>query len=542
MAITLTIRQKLFGSAALSVALTLAIGLIGYRSIVELTETNDISATYAKAIRFNVETDMFHDALNSDVQAALLAGLQGDAAAHAAAREDVAEHAKAIKANVKALAELPIADEIRAKIEQAGSALEAYTNGAVEIVAMAKDQNEAALAKKAHFQELFTDLEGRLEQVSERLVEQTERSRDEAVAMAARQQNIMLGALAIALPLLLVFTVVIVRSISQRLAALGAFTRELASGDADVRKRLPADGGDEIATSAESFNTFMVMLQQIIIDLKRGSDDVAAASVQLSSSSKRGAESSHKQSQAAETAAATVEELTVSISAIAQSAEEVRALSLTGLERTRASHGRLGTLVQEVRDVETAVRAIADSASAFINSTTTITSMTRQVREIADQTNLLALNAAIEAARAGEQGRGFAVVADEVRKLAERSSQSAGQIDEVTVSLGSRAAEVERAIKRGLEALEQSHHCVNGVVEMLSAADSSVADANRGVDDITRAVLEQRVASQDMAQNVEQIARMAEESHASVRESAASATSMEQTASELQALVRRFRV
>jgi len=542
MALKLTIRQKLIGSTVIPVALTFTVGLIGYHAIGELDHANEVSTTYASAVRFNVETDMLHDALNSDVQSALLAGLQTDASAHAAAARDVAEHSNAIKANMQSLAELPIADDIKAKLQQSGAALDAYTKGAEETVALALDHNDDALAKRPQFNQLFRELEKQLAQISDRLMDESNRSRDAAAAAAAEQEKRVFGALVIALPLLLVVTILIGNSIARRLQDLGRFTRELASGDADVSKRLPTDGGDEIAASAESFNAFMAALQQIIVDLKRDSDRISATSAQLSTSAQRGAERSQAQSEAAETAAATVEELTVSIAAVAQSAEEVRGLSLDGLERTRESHGSLEKLVAEVGDVETAVRAIAASASAFIESTTTITSMTRQVREIADQTNLLALNAAIEAARAGEQGRGFAVVADEVRKLAERSSQSAGQIDEVTVSLGGRAAEVEKAIQRGLQALEQSHACVERVVSALSAAGSSVADANRGVDDITRAVLEQRTASQGIAQNVEQIARMAEESHASVRHSADAATAMEQTAAELQALVRRFRV
>ncbi|NMG73920.1 methyl-accepting chemotaxis protein [Aromatoleum diolicum] len=541
MAHTLTIKQKLLGSAAISIALTLGVGLIGYTSTVKLSEANEVSATYAEAIRFHVETDMFHDALNSDVQAALLAGLRNDPAAHKAAVADVAEHAASIKSNVASLAALPISAEIKQAIAQSDTPLEAYTKGAEELVRLSLEQNDAAFAKKPHFDELFTELEGKLEKVSDRLVEETKRTRDEAISAGARQKQMTLGALGIALPLLLLFSILTLRSISQRLHSLTRFTQELASGDADVRKRLPAEGDDEISGSARSFNSFMSTLQQIIIELKNDSDALNGAAARLAESARNGEGRASAQSEASETAAATIEELTVSIAAVAASAEEVRDLSRGAQDRTRESHDNLDKLVREVDDVESAVHAIAESAAAFIESTATITSMTRQVREIADQTNLLALNAAIEAARAGEQGRGFAVVADEVRKLAERSSHSAVQIEKVTIGLGGRSGEVEKAIQKGLQALEQSHACVERVVKTLSAADDSVAKANRGMNDIANAVIEQRAASQGIAQNVEQIARMAEDNHAAVKQSAEVAASMEDTASRLHNLVRRFR-
>jgi methyl-accepting chemotaxis protein len=286
----------------------------------------------------------------------------------------------------------------------------------------------------------------------------------------------------------------------------------------------------------------MDSLHQIVVDIRRDSDRVAGTATQMASTIRGMAERSLSQSEAAESTSASVEEMTVSVGAVADSAEQVRSMSLASMEKTREGNKRLSELVKEVSEVKTAVKAIEISADDFIRSTAAIADMTRQVKDIADQTNLLALNAAIEAARAGEQGRGFAVVADEVRKLAERSAVSAGEIDKITAQLASRSSEVEAAIRRGVQALDVSQQCADRVTTALALADESASEANQGIDDITRSVIEQRVAAEGISVHIEQIARMSEANHASVQDSTDGATDLQQTASRLQDVVKRFRI
>ncbi|MBL8491793.1 MAG: methyl-accepting chemotaxis protein, partial [Rhodocyclaceae bacterium] len=190
---------------------------------------------------------------------------------------------------------------------------------------------------------------------------------------------------------------------------------------------------------------------------------------------------------------------------------------------------------------ESTVRQIADSVNQFVRSAESITNITREVKDIADQTNLLALNAAIEAARAGEQGRGFAVVADEVRKLAEKSSASASEIDAITRTLADQSEAVQRSIDDGLAHIASSQRSVETVSGVLAAAGSSVTQVGHGLDAIAQATDAQRQVSAQVAGNIEAIAAMARENNSVVEQTATSAQRLENLADNLQNTVGRFR-
>jgi methyl-accepting chemotaxis protein len=312
--------------------------------------------------------------------------------------------------------------------------------------------------------------------------------------------------------------------------------------DGDLTVRVKAHSKDELGQSAVAFNGLIEGFANIIRQVTNNANTVSSSAANLAASSSQISIGSQMQSEAAASTAAAVEQITVSINSVADNADSVRKLSEQSLRQTQEGNQSVEAMVGEIASVQSAVNQIAVSVKEFVDSTHAIAGMTQQVKEIADQTNLLALNAAIEAARAGEQGRGFAVVADEVRKLAEKSAQSANEIDQVTSSLNKKSGDVEATVQSGLRSLQATQDQAGRVSALLSQAGSSVEQSTHGVGDIATSVGEQSIASTEIAKNVEKIAQMSEENHVAVKSNSDEVARLDQLARELQGAVARFRV
>ncbi len=361
-----------------------------------------------------------------------------------------------------------------------------------------------------------------------------------ASANAARMEYLMLFGMLLALGIGvgLGYSIIsgIVRSTKDMSDAMA-----LTAADGDLTRAVPVHGNDEVARSAKSYNALLDSFRQTIRQVHTSADTVITTATQLAATSAQITQGSQVQSEAAASTAAAIEEITVSINSVAANTEEVRKMSDQSLQQTRHGNQSVTAMIGEIQSVQEAVNQIAGSVKEFVESTRAIAGMTQQVKDIADQTNLLALNAAIEAARAGEQGRGFAVVADEVRKLAEKSAQSASEIDKVTNALNQKSTHVEATVQGGMRSLQATQEHVARVSAVLTEAGESVNKSSSGVSDIASSVSEQSIASTEIARNVEKIAQMSEENHAAVNSNSRDIVRLESLARELQAAVGRFR-
>ena len=320
--------------------------------------------------------------------------------------------------------------------------------------------------------------------------------------------------------------------------AVGA-TKRVASGD--LTGSVAPKSNDEVGELLSALNAMSQELRSIVSDIDQGISGLAQDAHRLSEASEVVAHSSGEQSSAASAMAATVEEMTASMQQVASHAESCRELAeISG----KVSDAGITVINQAVHGMSSIAKTVGDSSRAVAilgQESQEISHIVNVIREIADQTNLLALNAAIEAARAGEAGRGFAVVADEVRKLAERTTQSTQEITQMVNRIQEGSNLAVSSMQTGEQQVEEGVRLAGEAGGRISAIKTGADDVSAAVVGISEALREQDAANQEISRNVERIAHQAEQNHSQAQATADTAHGMEKLAAKLRASIQRFR-
>jgi methyl-accepting chemotaxis protein len=296
----------------------------------------------------------------------------------------------------------------------------------------------------------------------------------------------------------------------------------------DFRTGIVVHGRDEVGRTLAAYNTLLARLRTSFSEIQKSIANTQQLSGEAESTANQIAENSHTQSEASSGVAAAVEELTVSISVVANRAEEASQHTLSSRDNAARGADIILSTVQGIQNISNTVREAASRIDTLRSDSDSISSAANIIREIADQTNLLALNAAIEAARAGEQGRGFAVVADEVRKLAERTAKSTSEITTLLLRM-------QDSARLAVDSMSAAVREVDIGVDHAKSAGTAIQDIKDGsgmvvgvVNEITEAVREQSAASTQIAQQIEQIAQMTERNSTAASSSAEAVKQMAQ--------------
>ncbi len=359
-----------------------------------------------------------------------------------------------------------------------------------------------------------------------------------------RHQAGIMGGMGLAVLVLLTFLSWRVnRSILRQLGGEPSYASQVVADIAagDLASRVHCDGADPDSLLA-AMSSMQQKLTQMFKEISNMAATLSGNAEQVATAAREIGLASHNQAQSTAASAASIEQLTVSIGEVSQvvsqteaNSSETAKLAADGARLVKETAEEIDLIAQTVNQSSTQIQALLQRSQE-------IGGIANVIKEIADQTNLLALNAAIEAARAGEQGRGFAVVADEVRKLAERTSSATTEIARMIEAIQTETRTAVEAMETAAPQVEKGKNHAQQATAMLDEIHRQALDSLAKVRDVANATREQVTTATDIARHVEHIATMAEETNATMQNNADAAQKLEELADGLRSSIAYFRV
>lgn len=362
----------------------------------------------------------------------------------------------------------------------------------------------------------------------------------EAASAYGSARSLMLGLTVAAAIAAILMALVTSRSITRPLENAVAVARRIARHD--LTQRIDAHGGDETADLLRALAEMQEKLTGLLCNVRNSAEGVNSSSRHLSDAASRASGSTTTQLERLVASGASMQQMAVVINAVADSANRV---AEAAGETTRHANAGAGKVDESVAGASRIVAVVNQSAESIADLSSTLNEIDRVsqvIRDIADQTNLLALNAAIEAARAGEQGRGFAVVADEVRKLAERTAGSIAEITRTISAIHDRTDMTVNSMAEIRQLVEQAAMATQATQEVFTEIVQAAGHVAQLAEEIADASHSQREASAEAARTLELVSELARENAGSVHAVENAAHDMAETATRLHSQVAGFKL
>lgn len=503
-----------------STVLVAAFGLVGsLRLETALNETLVVQA----ALRNHLESDMMHDALRSDVLAALLAATPEDVAA---ARKDLAEHADWFRQKQKENRALALPKPVLKALGDVAPDLDAYVTAATAIVDKAGTNRAAAQAGMAEFQKAFESLEQRMEKVSD-LIESESKMARQATTSTIRWSRMVPALLCLFLSAFVIWAATAIsRSVTKPLEAVVSGLARMEQGDLTQAVRYEAS--DEMGTLARAYDGSLARLRTLLQTVQAAALSVQEASDSLSADQQALASSAEETAAIAAGASSTAQEVSGNVSAVAaSSAQMVSAIQEISKNTSEA--------VRIADEAKASSSAAEETVGRLSKSSDEIGQSLAVIANIAKQTNLLALNAAIEATRAGVWGKGFAVVASEVRELARATTVAADEISARVTAIRRDAAGTHDALESVVEIVDRIH-AAGGLIA------AAVEEQNATTSEIGRSTANAAQGGTMIAGHIGQVAEAVRDNASKIDSSRRRSEELRELAAELHGQVSQFRV
>ncbi|MFG0291564.1 MAG: methyl-accepting chemotaxis protein [Phycisphaerales bacterium JB050] len=433
-----------------------------------------------------------------------------------------------------AAAEHGIEDETRGRW---GELWHAYRNS---LVALADAEDEV----KRYTQEandLSASTIAAVNQFREGLEEDVAEARQSVAEVRSATDSSLVVLLGVSVALALGMTIWTVRGVVTSVRKVSERAERIAVGDLSG-EAIVVKTRDEIGALGTAVNSMRDSLAELVRGISDTSTEVASMSESIASASQETSHTIREQEAQSNQVAAAVAEMTSSIEEVANNSDEVARGSVEAGEKAREGAEVVGQTVSEMREIADQVKTLSKLVDSLGDKSQQIGQIVEVINDIADQTNLLALNAAIEAARAGEHGRGFAVVADEVRKLADRTTKATAEVSESIASIQRETTQAVEEMNSSTERVTNGVGLAERAGQSLAAITSGSADVSRKIESIAAAARQQSSAAEEISRSVDAIRSATEESATGAAQSAEAATRLNQKAEELRQAVERFRL